>query len=98
MSKIVVEITYDVYMVDVPEYIAKDITKYQKSFDKWLYDKNNDHGLWVIVNGKKMAVSFGTQDFVNYLNEYILTKDTPKCFIVDKNPIDVPTDVPKIWF
>ncbi len=98
MTRIAIETTYDVYIANVPEYIAKDIKKYQRRFDKWLYDKSNNHGLWVVVNGKKMAVSFGAQDFVNYLNEYVLQQDDPKCLIIDKNPTSVPTGAPTIWF
>lgn len=98
MAKVAVESAYVVDIIDVPEYIAKNIRKYQRSFDKWLYDKQNDHGLWVIADGKKTAVSFGTQDFVDYLNEYVLSKDDSKCSVIGKGLRSVPEGMPSIWF
>ena len=93
MKKIAVEFTYDTYIIEVPESVADHIRKCQRAFDKWLYDKENDHGLWVIVNGKKMAVSFGCEDFVAFLNTTI-TPENPVCKILGttkKSHDDLPT-------
>ena len=77
MKKIVVQFTYDVYTIEVPSKVAASIHRHQESFDKWLYDKSNEHGLWEIVNGEKLAVAFGIEDFVAYLNNYVL-KNCPR--------------------
>lgn len=53
MIKIALEYTYYVDIIQVSERIAKDIKKYQALFDKWLYNKTNDHGHWILIDGKK---------------------------------------------
>lgn len=98
MVKIAIEFTYSVDIVEVPDYIAKDIKKYQKSFDKWLYDKDNDHGLWVIINGRKKAVSFDVQDFVDYLNQHVVSNGNSVCKIIESNVPAVPSNLPSIFF
>ena len=42
--------------VIVPDYIANDIKKYVKMFDKWLLDKDNNHGYWIKRNGQNFMV------------------------------------------
>ena len=77
MKKVIVQFTYDVYTIEVPNQVAKSIRRHQEAFDKWLYDKNNDHGLWQIINGEKQAVAFGIEHFVAYLNDNVL-RDCPE--------------------
>lgn len=65
MKKVAVEFTYHTDIIEVPDHIARSISKVQQKFDKWLYDKSNDHGCWIVIDRQKRAVSFGTSDFVN---------------------------------
>lgn len=37
--KIVVQMTYDADIIEVPNHIGNNIEKYQAEFDKWLYNK-----------------------------------------------------------
>lgn len=77
MKNVIVQFTYDAYIIQVPNKVAARIHRHQETFDKWLYDKNNDHCLWQIVNGEKYAVAFGIEDFVAYLNDHVL-KNCPR--------------------
>jgi hypothetical protein len=38
---------WDCDFLQCPDFIADNIHRYQTEFDKWLYDKSNDHGLWL---------------------------------------------------
>ena len=37
--KIVVQMTYDADIIEVPNYVGNKIKEYQAEFDKWLYNK-----------------------------------------------------------
>ncbi len=95
--KIALEFTYHTDIINVPEYIGINIRKYQRKFDKWLYDKDNDHGHWVLIDGKKKAVSFDTSVFVDYLNTYCLCDDE-KVKIITENAETIPNDIKTIFF
>lgn len=41
--KVVVRMTYDADIIEVPNHIGNNIEKYQAEFDKWLYNKKNNH-------------------------------------------------------
>ena len=68
MKKVAIEFTYTIDIVLVPDEIAINLDKYQLAFDAWIYDKNNEHGHWILYDGEKVAVSFGTETFVDFLN------------------------------
>lgn len=98
MVKVAIEFTYYVDIIEVPDYIAKDIKKYQRAFDKWLYDKDNNHGLWVIVDGQKKAVSFDTQDFVDYLNRHAISNSDSVCRVIESSLLMAPPNLPIVFF
>ena len=98
MQKIALSFTYYTDIIEMTDEIAKHIKKYQNAFDKWLYDKNNEHGLWVYINGKKKAVSFDSSDFVNYLNTYIIRDNNMKVRIVQSGLEKTPSDIPVLFF
>lgn len=98
MARISVEFTYHVDIIEVPDSIAKNIRKYQRAFDKWLYDKNNDHGLWVIIDGQKMAVAFDCQDFVDFLNKFVIKDGDPACVLVETDLPKSPQIKPDLFF
>ena len=85
MKEIILQFTYDCILISVPSDIEKNIQSIRKKFDKWLYDKSNDHDYWVYVKGVKKAVSFDAEAFVRYLNEHHIVDQHKKAYIVDLN-------------
>jgi hypothetical protein len=55
--------------IEVPDKVVNCLQKIEKQFKEWLYDKTNEHGYWIMKNGEKYAVSYGTEEFVKWLNE-----------------------------
>ena len=53
MKKIALKFTYHADLIIVPDRIFQNIHEIRLKFDKWLYDKSNDHGHWVYIDGKK---------------------------------------------
>lgn len=91
MINVALQFTYHTDVISVPDSIGLQIRKYQNLFDKWLYDKNNEHNNWVVLGDKKAAVSFDTLTFVNYLNQYHISEKGEKCYVVEMNCVD--TDI-----
>ena len=98
MKAVAVEFTYYTDIIEVPDHIADSIRAVQGRFDQWIYDKNNDHGSWIIENGRKLAVSFGTQDFVDYINRVELPEHPGKARILQENLFAPPVGMIAIWF
>ncbi|MBQ7161272.1 MAG: hypothetical protein IJR90_06165 [Clostridia bacterium] len=98
MKTIALEFMYHTDLISVPDDICDDIKKVERAFDKWLYDKSNDHSLWICENGIKRAVSFDTSDFVNYLNDHPLSGRRDKSEIIEENAKEIPDGVPVLYF
>ncbi len=98
MKYIAVESTFHTDIIEVPDHIAQSITKVQHKFDNWLYDKSNDHGCWSMIGGQKRAVSFDTSDFVNYINQYLLSDEACKAAIVQEHLSAPPDGMTSIFF
>ena len=98
MKMVAIQFTYHTDIIEVPDFIELEIQKIQKRFDKWLYDKSIDHGYWVIVNGKKMAVSFDTCTFVDYINSFVLADSALKARIVAQNVPPIQPSIPTLFF
>lgn len=49
--------------------IGDSINELREEFLKWIYDKNNDHKYWEYHKGKKYAVNYRTNAFIEWLNE-----------------------------
>lgn len=62
-----------------------DIKELQNNFFRWLFDKNNDHQYWIIVNGEKKMCRYGTQAFIDWINNVILLKHYDKSYIIKEN-------------
>lgn len=87
---IALQYTYYVDIIYVPAMLGKRIKKIQNLFDKWLYDKTNNHGHWIIKNGKKVAVSFDTDTFIYYINNYYLVDNDEKAYLLGKEQQIIP--------
>ncbi len=95
---IALEFTYHTDIISVPNEIGIKIKKYQREFDKWLYNKDNNHGYWIIKDGKKLGVSFDTETFVNYLNKFCLNNNNEKAKITQKNATEISPKIPILFF
>lgn len=98
MKKVAIEFTYYIDIIEVPDDILLNMKKYQKSFDKWIYDKTNDHGYWEVINGKKKAVSFDTEAFVKYLNNFHLKSRKEQAKVLKHNVDIYDKDILTLYF
>ena len=97
MKKIALEFTYSTDIILVPDKIALDLDQYQMAFDRWIYDTSNEHEHWVLCDGEKVAVSFGTETFVDFLNNLCHSTEE-KSIILEKNISILPQGIPKLLF
>ena len=63
-------------IIDVPRFVIDNRKELQLQFLDWLYDTSNLHPYWV-YHGKTLGVSYRSDAFVHWLNEFIL-KDCPE--------------------
>lgn len=98
MKKIALKFTYYTDLVAVSDGIFHDIHAIRLNFDKWLYDKTNEHGYWVCVDGKKKAVSFDTTAFIHFLNDVYMPKGEQKAIVLQHKVESIPSDVPLLFF
>lgn len=98
MLKVALEFTYHTDIIMIPDEIGTKIKKYQNLFDKWIYDKSNNHGHWIYQGKQKMAVSFDTNTFVEYLNEVHLKDKMEKAIIYKECAEHIAEDIPHIYF
>jgi len=89
--QIIVRFDMDGDIIDVPQIIADNITKYQDEFLEWLFNDENDHEYWFYENGEKFGCSYRSEAFVGWLNEYPL-KEIPEKATVSSS------GVPHIFF
>lgn len=98
MKSVAIEFTYTTDIIEVPDLIADNIRSIQQRFDQWIYDKSNDHDCWIIEDGKKTAVCFGTSDFVKFINQYELQDQSEKARITREGLPSLPVGMCSIWF
>jgi len=98
MKLIALQFTYHTDIIEVPDKLAPRIRSIQSEFDKWLYDKTIDHKCWIFIQGQKAAVSFGSNDFVDFINNYILCNSPEKAKLVQKNAEKIPAKIRKLYF
>lgn len=98
MKRIAIKMTYDADIAEVPDFIEADLKKYQRKFDKWLYDKSNKHKYWVYKDGRPYGVSFRGDAFVEYLNEVVLCDCDEKASIIEMETNDYDDNVKSIFF
>lgn len=48
--------------------IGLKVDDLQDAFFKWLFNKNNNHKYWIIVNGEKKACKYGVDAFIDWFN------------------------------
>ncbi len=71
-------------IIEVP-YNIFELEKIQSDFFKWIFDKNINHKYWIIENGEKKYCSYGTDAFIDWLNDTILRDNNEKAYILKSN-------------
>ncbi len=71
-------------IVYIPDKL-NNIEKLQDDFFEWLFDKNNNHQYRIVVNGEKKACKYGTEAFIDWINNMILSKDVEKSYMINEN-------------
>ncbi len=49
---------------------------------RFLYAKNNNHQYWIVINGEKKVCKYGTEAFIDWINNMILSKDVEKSYMM----------------
>lgn len=98
MKKIALKFTYYTDLIMVPDSVSQNIHEIRLKFDKWLYDKSNNHDYWVYIEGKKKAVSFDTIAFVHYLNDVYLPHSKEKASVFQEKVESISSGVPVLFF
>lgn len=75
MEKIVVEMTFDADIIEIPKELVHDLIKIQEEFDEWIHDKSVNHSYWIYKHNKKYCPCFRGDAFVEYINNFVLEKD-----------------------
>lgn len=96
--KVVVRMTYDADIIEVPNHIGENIKEYQAEFDEWLYNKNNDHPFWTYKDGEKYGVCFRSNAFVYWLNNVKLVGSENSVSVVDSFLQKYDPKLPIIYF
>ena len=65
--------------------IKMDIEMLQEHFLEWMFDKKNNHKYWVTINSEKVYCQYGSQAFVEWLNQYIVYHSREKAYIIEEN-------------
>ena len=97
-------IEFDVYsdIVDVPEFVIKDIQKYRNKFLDWLYNPKIKHKYWRIgrdASGRRFkGVCYGSDAFIEWLNAKVLKDSEEKATLVESETEYDGNDYPKIFF
>lgn len=95
--RVALRFTYSADIAEIPDFIWNDIKNHVNKFDEWLYDESIDHPYWIYKKGKKYAVSFDADAFVNWLNEFVLI-DCDKAFIVERDKTYYDEKMPTLYF
>lgn len=98
MKKIVVEMTYDADIIEVPDEVEKKLKQIQNKFDEWIHDKETDHKYWHYKDGKKYCPEFRGDAFVEYLNKVILINSEEKAKVVEMYVENYDPSMKAIWF
>lgn len=93
--KIEFEYETDTEYMRCPAKVGRNIRYLQKEFDKWIYDRNNNHPYWEVAHvdqdgNEFYGVCFNAEAFVYWLNHVRFAKRKKVATL-----IDVPTKLPK---
>ena len=67
----------------IPDNPGLDIAQKQEEFFRWLFDKNNHHQYWRIVDGQKRYCEYNIDAFVLWLNEQVFNDMEEKARVLE---------------
>ncbi|WP_373836835.1 hypothetical protein [Jeotgalibaca arthritidis] len=100
MKNILLYWGWDADLIMVPNFIADNLSMYQKKFDKWISNTNNNHEYWAKDSEGELALSFNGEAFVKWLNENIIENVNEKASFIKKEYVPSKEDMnlPRINF
>lgn len=100
MARILLYWGWDADLIECPEFIAENLLKYQRDFDSWISNTNNEHGYWSIDSEGGRALSFTGEAFLKWLNEVVLKDNNSKAYFVKQEYVPSKEDMklPRINF
>ena len=72
----------------IPDNPGLDIAQKQEEFFRWLFDKNNHHQYWRIVDGQKRYCEYNIDAFVLWLNEQVFNDMEEKARVLEASSED----------
>ncbi len=100
MSRIMLFWGWDADLIEVPHFVAENLRKYQRQFDKWISNPNNMHGYWSVDSEGERALSFNGDAFLKWINENVLDGNEEKAYLIEKEiiPNEEQMKLPRINF
>lgn len=100
MAKILLNWTWDADLIECPNYITKNLNKYQRKFDKCISNPKNKHGYWGKDCEGGIALCFNGEAFLNWLNEVVISASEEKAYFLKReyHPTKEEEKLPKINF
>jgi hypothetical protein len=94
----------DADIIEVPDYIGRNIHKYRNDFLDWIYDPNNPHPYRIELKNSSgnvyYAMCYDTTTFVDWLNTYVIRHPDIPAMILERG-LDIesrPAGMLRIWF
>lgn len=84
MKEIIINWTYYYDKIVCPSFVVDNLENYQTKFDAWISNPVNKHEYWECLEDGEMALSFDTDAFVNWLNDYVIIDDE-KAYFLQRN-------------
>lgn len=72
-------------IVYIPNHISFDAEMEQEIFLDWLFNDESDHNYWIFVGGEKVACNYGTQAFIDWINEKYFLECEEKAYMLEEN-------------
>ena len=100
MAKILLYWGWDADLVECPAFIAENLSAYQRQFDQWISDPNNQHGYWTKDSEGTPALSFDGSAFLEWINQVVLAGKDEKARFLKRDfvPDRAELSLPKINF
>ena len=74
-----------------------DITSLQNDFFKWIFDVTQSNASITEIDGM-VACSYDTENFIFWINNYVLNKSNDKAYIVKSNSLNWDNSDYKLFF